>query len=202
MNQPQAKSVYAGETIKGAAYIVQEDGTAVEKEFTVAIPKDATNAEMSEISSQAARETVGLTSVTRGIAERRQFARSENSDGGNTMTIKPSSSGATKMCAGTVPAASQGQDWNYVEINFFNVLLLDKLNVRIVNGALPSNSADRNCYQTINVSDNDFIVYFYAAKTYGSGKCTISSGATMSVYASSGTTSTGYAACIAYVGSY
>ena len=199
MNQPQAISVYAGDTVKGVAHIVQEDGNVVDKPFSAVIPVSATNAEMSNLTSQAAQKAAGLTSVARGTFQRKEFARSYN-NGSNTMTIQPSGYGAVKMCSGTIPASPDSDGWNYIELNFFNIYNLSKLNVRAVNESWPSSSTNRNCYQTININgDTDIEVYFYSGNTYGQGQFKISAGAAMSIYASSGTTATGLASCIAYV---
>ena len=104
------------------------------------------------------------------------------------------------MFSGEVPTINANRNWDFLQIDFFNLYGMSKLNVRVENEALGSASPNRNCYQsniTVDPKD-DLLVTFYNNEPYGQGEFLIMQGSNLTAYASGNVRGRG--ACIGFVG--
>lgn len=200
---PDALSVYSGDSVNIKVMYCKADGSVVNKDVTVDIPTGATNAEMSQYTSESSAEAVGLP-ATKSIARvnDREIGRSRAPGGGNTITVPASTSEQSRamMFTGTVPEMSGGREWDYLRIDFFNLAFMNTLNVRVENESLSSVSPNRNCYQTNLPVDSgtDLWVTFFENRIYGQGEFFITEGKNLTCYVSAD--QQGLGACIGYVG--
>lgn len=203
LEAPDELSVYAGDSVNVKVTYCKADGSVESKDLTVDIPAGATNAEMSQYTSECAAQSVGLPETNRvARVNDREIGRSRAPGGGNTITVPAETSEQSRamMFTGTVPNMTTGRHWEYLRIDFFNLTFMNTLNVRVENESLSVVSPNRNCYQTDLPVDSttDLWVTFFENRIYGQGEFFITEGENLTCYVSADTQ--GYGACIGYVG--
>lgn len=161
-------SEHAGQETKGVVVYVQADGTSTEKEYTVDIPADATEAEASVLAYEEAAKAVSLDSGDISPLSidipyyNKKVATKSN------LLISPATSGVK---GGTVVSDIYlDGNWNIYGLEFVrNGPYNGSVSVRVENETQfpSSNDPNRNIYQTVKMNaDYTWGVVFYDMVKY------------------------------------